>query len=448
MKKVHLLVAQLYIFAHVQAQFTITPGAEFILNGTEQLTLSNLDFVNNGIFSAGTGTVFLTGDSVNWITGSQSTALYDMNMGKATGMVQLQVPLAVSHQLIFSSGLLDLNANDLNLGSTGSLMGEQESSHIIGPLGGIVIFNTDLDAPSAVNPGNLGVTITSSQNLGNTIIKRGHQSQSNASGVGNSILRYFDIVPSNNTGLNATVRLNYFDAELNGLDENSLVMLEKSGTQNWVDLGFDARDADNNYEEQAGVPTFGRFTLSSETNPLPVQFVSVTAQCNGNAVLLAWQTAQEENSNYFQVEKSQDGNSWTSMGQTTAAGNSNTLRKYTFTDANPAPNDNYRIAEYDLDGKSMLSQIVHASCSGQGVLAIWPNPVENILYMTIPANNSLHANIQLIDARGSLIKQEAVLLANGNNGVTLFVNGIASGVYWLIVTSSDGNRQTRKIIKR
>jgi hypothetical protein len=66
-----------------------------------------------------------------------------------------------------------------------------------------------------INPGNLGAFITSAANVGVVTIRRGHVSQSGA-GLASSINRYYSITAENNTNLNATLRLKYFDAELNG----------------------------------------------------------------------------------------------------------------------------------------------------------------------------------------------------------------------------------------
>jgi hypothetical protein len=107
---------------------------------------------------------------------------------------------------------LNLNNKILDLGTTGSLIGESETSRA---------FTTDTgfiqrsgNNPNGTNLGNLGAVITSSTNLGNTIIRRGHKVQTGISGSNNSIARYFDIIPVNNLALKATLRFYYFDAEL------------------------------------------------------------------------------------------------------------------------------------------------------------------------------------------------------------------------------------------
>jgi hypothetical protein len=40
----------------------------------------------------------------------------------------------------------------------------------------------------------------------------------------------------NNTNLDATVRFKYMDGELNGLNENSMVLFEKQNGTNWTGL--------------------------------------------------------------------------------------------------------------------------------------------------------------------------------------------------------------------
>jgi hypothetical protein len=82
-------------------------------------------------------------------------------------------------------------------------------------------------------------------------------------GDGSSIQRYYDILPSNNTALNAKLRFKYFDAELNGYDENTMALWKSSDMINWSKQGFTYRDATNNYVEKTGIADFSRWTLST-----------------------------------------------------------------------------------------------------------------------------------------------------------------------------------------
>lgn len=144
---------------------------------------------------------------------------------------------------------------------------ESETSRITGDNGGVVTITQTLNAPSLVNPGNLGAIITSAQNFGSTVIRRGHQAQPVINQF--SVKRYFDINPANNSSLNATLRFGYFDAEMNGLDENSVVLWKSPDNINWNEAGVDSRSTTTNYIEKTGITDFSRWTL---TTPAPVNF--------------------------------------------------------------------------------------------------------------------------------------------------------------------------------
>jgi hypothetical protein len=431
------------VFLHAShAQLTITSGSQLSFSGDAQLILNNTDLVNNGSFTAGTGKISFTGNSNSAISGSQNIQFYDLQISKSAGnSVLLQRPIGIDGQISFSSGFLDLNNYDVDLGSTGSLNGESESGRIIGSSGGQVIFNTTLNMPSSANPGNLGAIITSAQNLGNIIIKRGHQPQTIGS-TGSSILRYYEITPANNTGLNAAIRFQYFDGELNGQDENTLLFWEKTAVQNWTILGFDSRNTtQRNYVEKTAIPSLDQFTLSSETNsPLPVHFILFNVQCNGNNVSVAWKTAEELNSHYYTVERSADAVEWKALSNIPAAGNTASDHDYSFTDNAATGNAYYRIAEYDIDGHVQYTKILPANCNSREVFRIWPNPVNDLLMINISGVSPSPVIIKVFDGKGSLVRQETATVLSGNNLLTLNMTGLAKAVYFLEITY---NRQTR-----
>src|SRR4030095_477593 len=54
---------------------------------------------------------------------------------------------------------------------------------------------------------------------------------------------------------------------------------------------------------------------STPTIILPVTFISFNAHCKDNKVIITWKTAQEQNSNHFDIERSVDGIRWTVIGR-------------------------------------------------------------------------------------------------------------------------------------
>lgn len=448
MKRI-ILFFFMVVAGKLSAQLVITPGAQLFISGNTQLTLQNTDLVNNGSFTAGAGTISFTGNALSAIGGSQPLQFYQLEINKTgAGLLSLQKSIAISYYVYFTNGNIDLNGFNIDLGTTGFLISELETSHIIGSAGGKVIANAVLNAPIGANPGNLGAYFSSSENLGNVIVARGHQSQVNGSATGNSILRYYDITPATTSNPDAVVRIKYLDAELNGLPESSLVLWNSTDNTHWTNLGSSANNTTLNYAEQTTPVFVSRFTLSTINNALPVRFILFNTSCNGNSVLLNWKTAQEQNTHYYTVERSADGIQWTAVGNVPAAGNATVENDYSYTDNAAPANSYYRVAEYDLDGKVQRTKILRTDCSNQGVFSVWPNPASDMVYISMSSAASSNALVKIFDGKGALVKQQAVKLLAGNNLFNIDVKGIAPGLYYMIVSDNSGQLQMKKIIKK
>ena len=264
------------------------------------------------------------------------------------------------------------------------------------------------------------------------------------------IFNYYDIIPANNTNPDATLRVRYFDGELNGLSENSLVFFESQNTTNWTGLGFSSRDAVANFVEENGINRFGRFTLSSAGNILPVRFVLLNAKCEENKVLITWKTAQEQNSSHFNVERSVDGARWAVIGNLPAAGNSTVEKSYSLTDNNPVQNGYYRIAEHDLDGKVQYSPALRSSCNAAGeVLTLWPNPVRDRLFINIVTSVASQAIIKVFDTKGALVAVKKVTVLQGSNQLNIDMGSLSNGMYSVSVDWNNGQmKKSVQVLKQ
>jgi hypothetical protein len=253
----------------VSAQLTVTANVHLVSSGSNtQIVLQNMSLVNNGTINHSSGNIKFNGTAITGISGIGTLSLYNLELNKTTNPVSLSRNISVKNQLKFTSGILNLNGFDVDLLSTGTLLNETENNRITGGVGGTVKTTVTLNAPNAANPGNLGAVFTSTENFGSVSIQRGHQSQINDQGTGTSILRYYEITPANNAQLKATLRFNYFDAELNGSSESDLVLFKGSAVGSWIEKGYTSRDAGANYVEKANNPDFSRWTLSNTGNVL------------------------------------------------------------------------------------------------------------------------------------------------------------------------------------
>ena len=83
------------------------------------------------------------------------------------------------------------------------------------------------------------------------------------------------------------VALEEYDAELNGLDEATLVLFRSTdGGATWMPAGG-AADGAANTVTVTGLDAFSRWTAASSPAPLPVELSSFTAATDGEAVVLS-----------------------------------------------------------------------------------------------------------------------------------------------------------------
>lgn len=261
----------------------ISPNTFVKASGTVTLKINNLSWKNDGAFEAGSSSVEFQGSTGGQILGTAVTAFQNLTVNRPGQSVQLGQQAQVNGNLTFTAGTLDLNGNDLVIGQPGSLIvNETENNRITGAAGGEVILTRTLASPAQINPGNIGLVLSSTANLGPTTIRRGHVPTA-IPGSGNSIARYYSIQPTNNNGLSATLRFQYFQNELNGLNETNLNLYRGIGST-WLsgnNIGTGAQTEDNaqNWVQKAGIAQFtDRWTLA---NCAPTTSAIAKSICSG-----------------------------------------------------------------------------------------------------------------------------------------------------------------------
>ncbi len=256
------------IIGYGQTQLRIE-GGHLVQSGGSQMVLQNAEFINNGTFESTLGTVVMMGDgsdAQSAIGGDSLSTFYNLQINKSANGAQLQQNIQINNELVMTSGTLDLNGDTITLESVnGNIVNESESSRVIGPSGGMIQKTVTLNAPSNENPGNMGVSISSSQDLGSTLIQRAHPAQ--GLNGGNSIERSFTIAPTNNGDLGATLRFYYLDAELNSNTESDLGPWRQDSAF-WYNPASANLDATNNYVQVDSIDFFSRWTLAASAPKL------------------------------------------------------------------------------------------------------------------------------------------------------------------------------------
>ncbi len=187
------------------------------------------------------------------------------------------------------------------------------------------------------------------------------------------------------------------------------------------------------------------WTLVDQNYILPVTFLSFEVQLvNGNA-RLDWTTAQEDNVKNFEVQKSLDGITFTTIAIYDAKGE-NGVNSYEYTDRDlRAGKIYYRIKENDRDSRFLFSMIRSVTIAEGELLAIYPNPVSD-KKLFINAINFAPGTylISLLNLEGRTVFTTKRVFSNNVIKVQLD-QSIASGTYFLTI-SKGTNIETRKVV--
>jgi len=385
---------------------------------------------NSGRFIPAKSSVFFTGaSSKTFITSSTPFAFHNVTINKTANDVALGSDISVTGLLQMVKGNLQLNNFNLDLGiDAGSIAGEKSTSHVIGN----ITIKANLNNPLAVNPGNIGIQITSASNLGLTQIKRGHTQQISAKG-GKGINRYYDVTPASNTALNATVKFYYLDDELAGINKNELVMYESSDAgSTWARLGKNDSDIVHDWVLKTGIGSLKRFTLGSAIhNALPLTLLYFKGQSAGTQNILYWSIQNQPDEGYFIVERSANGYLFNSVATMSGKAGAAGKQDYQYTDMHPLNGDNYyRLKIIDKNTSFSYSNIIALNANNISTsVKLYPNPTHNIVNISFYYNKEQDCTVNCFDANGKVTGHKLVHVHAGANNISVDISSYANGIY-------------------
>lgn len=177
---------------------------------------------------------------------------------------------------------------------------------------------------------------------------------------------------------------------------------------------------------------------------LPLKLFSFNAAKQNNVAKLNWETSSEVKSSHFDVQTSNNGTNWTSIGTVQAAGNSDIKKQYSFIHSTPLRAVNYyRLKVVDIDGKYGYSDTRTVGFNTNSTITVLPNPTANEVYIT--SANATTIKIVLVYSTEGKLMQTA---DNFTSGSSVDLSGYATGVYLLKIIYKDESTQVERVIKQ
>ncbi|TVQ14254.1 MAG: T9SS C-terminal target domain-containing protein [Bacteroidetes bacterium] len=387
-----------------------------------------------------TGTGSITGKGYIELSGSDRQYLPAMTFENLVinniSNVQLSGSIYVNGLLKMTSGQLDLSGYEITLGEDAELQekeGENISSRVYGSSGVIRTLRI-LNNPSGQIAG-IGLEITSSKDMGLTLIERGH-GELNGTDESKSILRWFNIEPATNEDLNATLVFHYFTSELNiyGENDNFSLFKRKSNETEWVWVPSEL-DALNQKLTAENVNEFSTWTAGSSDSPLPIVLLSFEATPLNHEVEVSWVTAAEINNDFFTVERSVNGVDFEAIHFVQGAGTTSHANHYAVIDHEPLTGlSYYRLKQTDYNGDFEYSNIVsvYTQKAALADMKVYPNPSNGNFNIVAAGEKAI--DYKIFDMQGRTV-YTSVARAGMVNHVSL--PQLKQGIYTLVFFDTE-----------
>jgi hypothetical protein len=175
---------------------------------------------------------------------------------------------------------------------------------------------------------------------------------------------------------------------------------------------------------------------AAESSVLPVQLYSFSGEKVRKENQLHIDIAEAANVKAVYIERSPDGNKFSTLRQVNADWLAIT-GKHIFVDEHTLKGNNfYRLKFIDYNGVQSFSQIIKLF-NNLAKFSVYPNPFRNYVLVNIEPGNY---QFEITDRTGRMFLRKHVNVAGNDHEVKMPLNNICSGVYFLSVVDKFGSQ--------
>ncbi len=157
-----------------------------------------------------------------------------------------------------------------------------------------------------------------------------------------------------------------------------------------------------------------------------------------NEVELNWRTALEIDAEFFEVQRSADGEDFDTIGEVAAEGRPSS---YDFTDDNPLKGISYyRLKQVENAGRFSYSSIEKVEIESKIIKSIRlsPNPTRLNSFVNLTAYEDSSATLQVVSMQGMVHRTESIEIQKGFNKFLVDAERLSSGMYIVSLINKDG----------
>jgi len=217
-------------------------------------------------------------------------------------------------------------------------------------------------------------------------------------------------------------------------------------------------DRNGNIVQQWNEPAFSGWSacvIEDFFDPIPVEFVSFTAEVINGNVELHWQTATETNNAGFEVERaflnSPERETWEALGFVNGNGTRTEPISYSFINESVQSGVyQYRLKQIDFDGTSNYSEEIEIEVTipiGFILYQNYPNPFNPSTKIKFKISDFGFSSLNVYDVLGNevatLLNEE---LSAGEYEVEFSGNGLTSGIYFYQLKAGSYTETKKSIL--
>ena len=252
----------------------ITINGTLSVTGAYNLAIDG-NWVNNGTFTPGTGTVTFRGATAQFISGSTANSFYKLTLNNPTGL-SIYNNVAVSNNITFTNGKITTGANILSLTSAlATVTGAGAGKYVYGNLQKVINGNTatTFDIGDASKYAPVTLTFTGSTNTAGSIMANTTNTDhpnivTSFINPAKSVNRYWTLTNSGVSGFtNYAATFNFIAEDIDAGAATSLFTVENYTSSTWSIQTTGTKNTTNTTANS--ITNFGDFQIGQEIDPIP-----------------------------------------------------------------------------------------------------------------------------------------------------------------------------------
>ncbi len=189
-----------------------------------------------------------------------------------------------------------------------------------------------------------------------------------------------------------------------------------------------------------------KWLLAKHSIALPVELSAFNVNKTGNVIELSWTTQSEQNTAYFEIQRTDDVSSFFTIKNVEASHNSTEEKSYSFEDVSYPLDASilyYRLKIFNTDGSfeySPIKSVVNSNKESDLSFKIIPNPNKGFFELILK-NHKDDYTIYIYDNQGKLTVEtlHATSLLSGNKNIfSMSIDNLPDGTYYIKIKNDKG----------